>query len=274
MTQKAQAILLGRLAPQAACRSIEPLNFSVALTPAEPGWDNFIFGFQLYRDQIHVVVDYAHADPIDRGAAVAKMRRTVRNLANWFLLGQSLYTSTTLSLTQEQVIVKYEGDTVWVSQLDPLMEEGELKPNPTAEAVQKGGAFLPYLLGDRLLLYALQDYASAVANPEFALFLLWRAIEWILWEYDNQPEVRNRAYAPTEKALVLPEKWLAELGRLAHTYARHARIRDVPEQHLVDAAQARVRGLIMRYLQAKHTDPSEPLSPLLPDPLTGWQPPL
>jgi len=274
MTQKAQAILLGRMEPLSACASIEPLRFSLGLTPGEAGWEECTFGCQLFRDQIHVVIDYAHDDSVDRGVAVAKMRRTVRNLVNWFLLGQTLHTSTTLALSQEQVIVRYEGDTMWISQLDaPIKEEIPTVP-PTAEAVREGGAFLPYLLGDRLLLYALQDYASAVGNPEYALFLLYRALEWILWEYDTESDAKNPAFAPTQVSLALPPQWLEEVGRLAHSYARHARLREAPDRALVDAARARVKALILRHLCLKYTHPGEPLPEMPSDPLSGWTTPL
>ena len=97
MTVSAQAIIMGRLSPSAQCTRIEPATFSVQMIPAESGWEKCTFGFQLYRDQIHVVVIYAHDDNLDRGHAMAKIRRTAKNLVDWFILGQTLLTDASLT---------------------------------------------------------------------------------------------------------------------------------------------------------------------------------
>jgi len=270
MTQNAQAIVMGRLSPDANCARIEPISFEVSVTPSEPGWEKCTFAFALNRDQLHVVVKYGHDDAVDRGHAVAKMRRTVRNLVDWFLLGQVLFSDSPLSFGREQAVARYLEDDAWISHLDPPPVATEQPPLPTTEHIFKGGAILSFITSDHLLLYALQDYSSAVANPDFALFLLWRSLEWILWEYDVAGAGRNPAFAPAEAALSLPEGWLSEIGNLAHNFARHARRRDQPPAALVEAAKKRVRTLILRHLAATHKYPDAQLLPLEADDLTGY----
>lgn len=273
MTQNAQAIIMGRLSPDALFSTIEPISFEVSLSPSEPGWERCIFAFALNRDQLHVVANFAHGDEIDRGHAVSKMRRTVGNLVDWFLLGQTLFSDAALSFGREQAVARYSEEERWISHLDPTVTAPGESPFPTTDHIYQGGVILPFITSDRFLLYALQDYTSAVANPEFVLFLLWRSLEWILWNYDTAGAGRNPAFAPAEVALSLPEGWLAEIGNLAHNFARHARHREEPPANLVDAAKKRVRALILRHLSASHGYPDANLQPIESDDLTGYSGP-
>ena len=270
MATSAQAIIMGRLLPQANCALLDPISFDLSLTPSEAGWSGCTFAFAINRDQLHVVVNFAHEDGIDRGHAVAKMRRTVRTLVDWFLTGQSLFSDSILTFGPEQAVAKYAHEEHWISHVDPLLSPSDAPRLPTTDYIHSGGSILPFVAKDSLLLYALQDYATAVANPEFSLFLLWRAIEWVLWEYDDSGSGRNPAFAPAEKALGLPPRWLAEVGDLAHNFARHARHRDQPNTNLVAAARGRVKNLILRHLRVTHTYPDSNLPAVESDALSGW----
>lgn len=272
MVLNAQAIIMGRLAPLSQCARIDPISFEVALSPSEPGWERCSFAFALNRDQLHVVVNFAHEETVDRGHAVAKMRRTVRNLVDWFLLGQALFSGSSLSFGRDQALARYKSEPQWISHVDPPAPAVDESPAPTTDDIFKGGSILPFITKDALLLYALQDYVSAVGNPEFSLFLLWRSLEWILWEYDTSIPGRNPAFAPAESALSLPENWLSEIGNLAHNFARHARRRDSPDPRLMAAAKERVNSLILRHLRAAHGFPDRTLPSIDPDDLTGFVP--
>jgi len=271
MIISAQAIVMGRLLPQAHCASIDPLTFELSLTPAEPGWTVCKFAFAINRDQLHVVVNFSHEEDVDRGHAVAKMRRTVRTLVEWFLSGQTLFSESTLGFGPEQTVAKYADQEQWISHSDPGPDTEQTPQLPTTDDVYKGGTILPLIAKDALMLYALQDYATAVANPEFSLFLLWRAVEWILWEYDKSGKGRSPAYEPTEKALSLPPLWLHEVGTLAHNFARHARNRTRPESALVEAAKGRVKALILRHLRVTYDYPDGKVPSLVQDALSGWK---
>jgi hypothetical protein len=266
----AQAIMMGHILPLAQCANIEPLTFQMATTPAEPGWGNCTFAFAISRDQLHVVVDFVHEESIDRGNAVAKMRRTVRNLTNWFLTAQTLFSDSSLSFGPDQAIAKYDGEEGWTSHLEPSEPSADQAPLPTTQHVFTGGSILPYITKDSLLMYALQDYASAVANPEFSLFLLWRSLEWILWEYDTSDKGRSPHHGPAESALSLPPKWISRIGALAHNYVRHARRREPADPRLIAAAKERVRSLILRHVRVAHGFPDKSLPEIGEDALTSW----
>lgn len=271
--QVAQAIMIGLLMPEDACRELQTEPLVIVLPPAEPGWHDFNFSFQIIQNHIYVVVNYAHDDSIDRGIAFAKMRATMRNLVNWLLLAQSIMTSANMTLESDEVVVRYEPENVWVALVEPKSELTEQRPRASNEAVSLGVSWLAFLLADRRLLYALQDYSASLNYPEFCLFFLWRAVEWILWEFEERTDVNNPAFASAAEALGLSVAWFEEIGRLAHTYTRHARLREMPEPSLVDTARERVRNLIRRYINIKHQNARPPEGELPIDHLTGWQPP-
>lgn len=241
---------------------------------AEPGWQFWNYSFQIVRDHIYVVVNYSHDDGIDRGLAVAKMRASMRNLVNWLLLSQSIMTSATIELESDEVMVRYQSDEAWVAHIPPRDELSQTPPMGSTAAIRLGVSWLGFLLEDRQLLYAVQDFASAVRYRDFALFFLYRSVEWIAWEYDEREDFRDKPdFALAAKALGLPTEWIVQIGRLAHAYTRHAHLREAPESHLIDATINRVRRLILRYIEVKHgnvkADSIEPAE----DHLTKWAPP-
>ncbi|MGQ0601316.1 MAG: hypothetical protein ACT4QE_06415, partial [Anaerolineales bacterium] len=240
--------------------------------PGEPGWQYCNFSFQIVRNHMYVVVNYSHDDPIDRGVAVAKMRSTMRNLVNWLLLGQSILTEANIALESDEVMAHYEGDGAWVAHIPPVDELTDSKPLGSNDAIPVGVSWLPFLLTDRHLLYALQDYSTSLKYPEFCLFLLWRSVEWILWTFEERTDVNNPAFAPAANTLGLTIAWFEEIGRLAHTHTRHARVREAPETHLLDTARERVRILILRYIDVKHKNMSPVGLEISADSLTGWTP--
>lgn len=269
----AQAIMMGLLSPGSLCVGIEPITFQLTSTPSEVGWGQCVFAFAINRDQLHVVVDFEHEGSIDRGHAVAKLRRTVRNLSNWFLVAQTLHSDASISFGPDQALARYDGEPGWTSHIQAAPPSADQLPLPTTEHIFAGGSILPFMMKDSLLLYALQDYASAVANPEYSLFLLWRSLEWILWEYDTAGQGRNPAYAPAETALSLPRDWLSKIGALAHNYARHARRREPPDPILVAAAKDRVKILILRHLRFRHGFPDKKMPKMASDALSTWYTP-
>lgn len=272
MAQVAQVIMTGLLTPERACENLSTQPLLMVVSPGEPGWQYWNFSFQIVRNHIYVVVNYSHDDSIDRGIAVAKMRVSMRNLVNWLLLGQSVLSAANIALESDEVMVRYEGDSAWVAHIPPANEFADSQSLGSNEAVSIGVSWLPFLLTDRRLLYALQDYSTSLKYPEFCLFLLWRACEWILWEYEPRTEVSNPAFAPTASALGLTVSWFEEIGRLAHNYTRHARVRGAPQTHLIDTARERVRTLILRYIDVRHRSIAPSVAELPRDHLTGWSP--
>lgn len=274
MTQVAQIIMTGLLSPAEACREInmaQPITIEVGV--AEPGWHFWSYSFQIVQNHIYVVVNYSHDDNIDRGVAVAMMRASMRNLVNWLLLGQLVTTSATIELVSDEVMAHYEGDPAWVAHIMPENKGLQTLAVGSNDGIALGIGWLPHLLADRGLLYALQDFSSSLRYSEFSLFFLYRAVEWIMWEYDVRESFSdNPDFALAANALGLSADWLVEIGRLSHTHTRHARLRVAPDPGLVTAARERVRHLIARYIDVKHKG-VRPYPMPSADSLTGWKPP-
>lgn len=264
--------MLGTLTPVEACNQLNMNSGIIQLQPVEPGWQSWDFGLHVFKHHFYLVVHFSHEDAIDRGIAVARMRSGMKNLINWMLLGQSLLSGVSIRLASEDVVIRYQGETGWVAHPLPETPQAPIPP-ANNEALSVGATWLPYLLSDSRLLYALQDYSSSLQNFEFCLFLLWRSVEWILWEFETRTDVHTPTYASAMQALALPDKWIEEIARLAHSYTRHARIREEPSQEVVNAARKRVSQLIMRYIDKRYKGIDVSAQVLVADALTGWSPP-
>lgn len=277
MTKTVQLIMIEQLFPPEACQNLEPQSHSIALASGEPGIGDLTFAFTIARSQFYGVMDFSHDDSLDPDVAVASMRATIRNLVNWILLGQAVKNSARITIASDQLMARYKDTNAWTVHLPAKEELTDSLRQGSDEAISAGMTWLPFLMDDRKLLYAFQDFADSLNYKDATcLFFLWRAVEWILLEFHTPQKGKSPAYNPATKELGLPDKWIVEIGQLAHNYVRHARYRDQPETHWVDAARDRVRMLVITYTYYKFCKQSnQPFVSAIPpkDHLTDWAPP-